>query len=299
MMTLAQKIDAIKQQRGAIILAHNYQLPEIQDAADIVGDSLELAFRAQNAQADLIVFCGVDFMAETAKILAPNKKVLVPVPDATCPMAHHLTPAMIKGMKDRYPDAALVLYANSTAACKAIADVTCTSANAAHIVESLSEKIVLFGPDANLAYYVQKNVPNKTIIPIPAHGHCYVHLQFTKKQMQEARQRGDKVMAHPECLPEIQAGADLIASTGGMLKGADAADSWSVFTEKDMTYRLQAQFPTKIFNGPEDIVCHDMKLTTLERLLFCLENMRYEIRLPQELIEKSVRPIKRMLEMSA
>lgn len=267
--------------------------------ADIIGDSLELAFRAKQTNARLIVFCGVDFMAETAKILAPSKTVLMPAPEATCPMAHHLTPAMIEGLKTRHPDAAVVLYANSTAACKALADVTCTSANAVDIVNSMSEEIILFGPDANLAHRVQLNVPDKSIIPIPTHGHCYVHLQFNQQHLREAKQRGDRIMVHPECLPEIQADADLVTSTGGMLKGADAADAWSVFTEKDMGYRLKSEFPGKTFNVIEEAVCHDMKLNTMERLYRCLKNEQYEIQLPQEIIDKAVRPIERMLEISA
>jgi quinolinate synthase len=296
---LADKIKAVKEDKNAIILAHNYQPPEIQDVADIIGDSLELAFRAKETKARLIVFCGVDFMAETAKILAPSKTVLMPVPGATCPMAHHLTTAMIEGLKTRHPDAAVVLYANSTAACKALADVTCTSANAVDIVKSMPEEMILFGPDANLAQRVQRHIPDKSIIPIPAHGHCYVHLQFNQQHLREARERGDKIMAHPECLADIQAEADLVASTGGMLKGADAANTWSIFTEKDMAYRLKTEFPDKTFNVVEEAVCHDMKLNTLQRLHWCLHNEQYEILLPPEIIDKAARPIERMLEISA
>jgi quinolinate synthase len=297
-MLLADKIKTVKEDKNAIILAHNYQPPEIQDVADIIGDSLELAFRAKEADAHLIVFCGVDFMAETAKILAPSKTVLVPAAEATCPMAHHLTPAMIAGMKRRYPNAAVVLYANSTAACKALADVTCTSANAVDIVKSMPEEMILFGPDANLAHRIQRHVPDKSIIPIPAHGHCYVHLQFNEQHLHEARKRGDKIMAHPECLADIQAEADLVASTGGMLKGADAADTWSVLTERDMAYRLKTEFPEKTFNIVEEAICHDMKLNTLQKLHWCLENEQYEILLPPEIIDKAARPIERMLEIS-
>lgn len=296
---LSDKIKALKREKNAIILAHNYQLPEIQDIADIVGDSLELAFKAKATEAQLVVFCGVDFMAETAKILSPEKTVLVPEPDATCPMAHHLSPAMLAGMKQRYPESVVVLYANSTAACKALADVTCTSANAIDIVNSLPENIVLFGPDSNLAHRVQENIPDKTIIPVPTHGHCYVHLQFDQRHLRDAREKGDNIMAHPECLPDIQREADLVASTGGMLKGVNNADSWSVFTEKDMAYRLKTEFPDKTFNVIEEAVCHDMKLNTLQSLHRCLENEQYEIQLPAEIIDKAARPIERMLEISA
>jgi quinolinate synthase len=224
-MSIPERIRALRKERDAVILAHNYQRPEIQDIADIVGDSLELAVSAKETSAAVIVLCGVDFMAETAKILNPGKTVLLPVKDATCPMAHQLTPDMIREARRVHPDASVVLYVNSTAESKALADIVCTSANAVRVVRSLASREILFGPDCNLAAYVQNLVPEKEIIPLPADGHCYVHDAFTLHDLEEARKRGGKIICHPECRPEIQEGADVIASTGGMVRAAPDADA--------------------------------------------------------------------------
>lgn len=212
---MEMEIRALKIRKNAIIMAHNYQPLEIQALADVVGDSLELAVRAKEAKADLIVVCGVRFMAETAKILNPERKVVIPVPDAGCPLADFLTPEMIREAKERHPDAAVVVYVNSTAESKALADVTCTSANAVKVVASLKNDTILFGPDSNLAAYVQRELPEKTIIPLPPGGHCYVHTGFTLADVEAARRKGSMVVCHPECRPEIQEQADLVASTGG------------------------------------------------------------------------------------
>ncbi|HZD42440.1 MAG TPA: quinolinate synthase NadA, partial [Methanomicrobiales archaeon] len=234
---MLKEIEELKRAKGAVILAHNYQLPEIQDNADVVGDSLELAIRAAETKSDLIVVCGVDFMAETAKIINPDKKVLIPVRDATCPLAHMLTPEMIREAKEAFPEAAVVVYVNSTAETKALADVTCTSANAVNVVKSLGQRDVIFAPDANLASYVQKRLPEKRIIPVPERGYCYVHTEFSKEDVEEARKKGSVVVCHPECNPEVQEISDHIASTGGMVRLAHMNDVWSVFTEREMAYR--------------------------------------------------------------
>jgi quinolinate synthase len=294
-MTVRDQIRALKEERDAIILAHNYQRPEIQNIADIVGDSLELAISAKETSAAVIVLCGVDFMAETAKILNPGKTVLLPVKDATCPMAHQLTPGMIREARAAYPDAPVVIYVNSTAECKAMADIVCTSANAGKVVASLEAGRVLFGPDCNLAAYVQGLLPEKEIIPLPAGGHCYVHAAFTPADLERARKRGGKIICHPECRPEIQEGSDVIASTGGMVRVAPDAEVWNVLTEREMGYRLGRLFPGKVFYIKETAICEDMKKTTLQDLLLSLDRMQYEITLDPEVASHARVAIDRMI----
>ncbi len=292
---MKDRILRLKSEKNAIILAHNYQLPEIQDIADVVGDSLELAIAAKDVTEEIIVFCGVDFMAETAKILNPKKKVILPAKGATCPLALQLTAAMLSSAKKEHPDAAVVVYVNSTAESKAIADIVCTSANAVNVVKSLEQDTIIFGPDSNLAGYVQRRVPEKNIIPVPATGYCHVHMRFGQEDIDEARRRGGMIVCHPECPQNIQDQADLIASTGGMVRNAHLAGRWNVFTEKDMTYRLKTLQPEGEFYGKESAVCHDMKLTTLPVLLHALEKEQYEIVLPAEIMDAARDAIERMV----
>jgi len=294
---IIREIRELKKRRNAVILAHNYQLPEIQDIADILGDSLELAIRAKEAREDVIVFCGVLFMAETAKILNPKKTVLLPEMDAGCPMADFLTPEMIIAARREHPGAAVVLYVNSTAASKAEADITCTSANAVEVVRSLEPDTILFGPDSNLADYVQSKVPEKRIIPLPPGGHCYVHQQFTCDDVIEAAERGDVTICHPECPREVRNGSDLVASTGAMVRMAETARSWTLLTERDMAYRLRTLYPDRVFHIKEEAICTDMKKTTLESVLRALRTDTYEIVLSEEIMERARAPIKRMLAL--
>lgn len=287
----------MKSRKNAIILAHNYQTPGIQDVADIVGDSLELAMAAKETDADIIVFCGVRFMAETAKILNPSKKVLLPVKEAGCPLADQLTPGMLEEARSAHPDAGVVLYINSTAECKAYADVICTSANAVKVVRSLPGREVIVGPDSNLAAYIQDQVPEKRIIPVPPSGHCYVHEAFTDEDIRAARQRGGKIICHPECRPEIQKQSDIIASTGGMIRNAPIADLWNIFTEREMGYRLKTLYPDKTFHIKESAVCDDMKLISLEELEASLEDEIYEVLLPEEVMKRARGAIERMISI--
>jgi quinolinate synthase len=296
-MNYREEIRALKEAKKAIILAHNYQPPEIQDMADIVGDSLELAIAAKGTDAPVIIFCGVDFMAETAKILNPGRKVLIPAKDATCPLAKQLTPDMILAARKEYPSAMVVLYINSTAECKAYADVICTSANAVKVVRSVPSREVIVGPDANLAAYIQDKVPEKCIIPLPAHGHCYVHQMFSEDDIREARLRGGKIVCHPECRPEIQKMSDLVASTGGMVRSAPEAGTWNVFTERDMGHRLRTLYPEKTFYTREDAVCEDMKKISLKDLRDSLAQEQYEISLSPEIMERAKTAIERMIEI--
>ena len=297
---MEMEIRALKTRKNAIVMAHNYQPLEIQALADVVGDSLELAVRAKEAKADLIVICGVRFMAETAKILNPERKVVIPVPDAGCPLADFLTPEMIREAKERHPDAAVVVYVNSTAESKALADVTCTSANAVKVVASLKNDTILFGPDSNLAAYVQRELPEKTIIPLPPGGHCYVHTGFTLADVEAARRKGGMVVCHPECRPEIQEQADLIASTGGMVRGAaGGGEPWSVFTEREMVSRLRVLYPGRVFYEKPEAVCADMKKISLADLQQALEREEHEVVLSPEVMDRARRAIERMIAVGA
>ncbi|ALV63935.1 Quinolinate synthetase [Thermococcus sp. 2319x1] len=299
-MNLVDEIIRLKEEKNAIILAHNYQLPEIQDIADFLGDSLELARKAVNVDADIIVFAGVDFMAETAKILNPEKKVLLPTRRATCAMANMLKVEHILEAKRRYPDAPVVLYVNTTAETKAYADVTVTSANAEKIISKLDADTIIFGPDNNLAYYVAERT-GKNIIPIPRGGHCYVHKKFTPEDVERTKKLypNAKLMVHPECIPEVQKRADLIVSTGGMIKNACQHDEWVVFTEKEMCYRLQKAYPNKKFYpAREDAFCTGMKAITLKHIYESLRDEKYEITIPEEIAKRARRAIERMLKLS-
>nr|6ORA_A Chain A, Quinolinate synthase A [Pyrococcus horikoshii OT3]6ORA_B Chain B, Quinolinate synthase A [Pyrococcus horikoshii OT3] len=299
-MDLVEEILRLKEERNAIILAHNYQLPEVQDIADFIGDSLELARRATRVDADVIVFAGVDFMAETAKILNPDKVVLIPSREATCAMANMLKVEHILEAKRKYPNAPVVLYVNSTAEAKAYADVTVTSANAVEVVKKLDSDVVIFGPDKNLAHYVAK-MTGKKIIPVPSKGHCYVHQKFTLDDVERAKKLhpNAKLMIHPQCIPEVQEKADIIASTGGMIKRACEWDEWVVFTEREMVYRLRKLYPQKKFYpAREDAFCIGMKAITLKNIYESLKDMKYKVEVPEEIARKARKAIERMLEMS-
>ena len=297
---LIAEIERLKEERNAIIMAHNYQLPEVQDIADFLGDSLELARKAVNVDADVIVFAGVDFMAETAKILNPEKTVLLPTRRATCAMANMLRTEHILEAKKMYPDAPVVLYVNSSAETKALADVTVTSANAVKIVSKLDSDVVIFGPDKNLAYHVAKQT-GKKIIPVPEYGHCYVHRKFTVEDVERARKLypNAKLMVHPECEPEVQEKADIIVSTGGMIRHAPEHDEWVVFTEREMVYRLSRLYPSiKFHPAREDATCIGMKAIMLNHIYESLRDMKHAIEVPEEIAEKARKAIERMLEMS-
>ncbi len=295
-MSIGEEIEKLKREKNAIILAHNYQRPDVQELADFVGDSLELARKATQIDSSLIIFAGVDFMAETAAILNPDKKVLIPSRIASCEMARYLTPEIIEAYRKKYPDAKVVLYVNSTAACKALADITCTSANAVKVVNSLDADTILFGPDANLAAYVARHT-DKKIIPMPPNGHCYVH---TNLGIDNIRRDG-VLMVHPECPVELQEIADVIASTGGMVKFAAKSDAkrFIVATERDMTARLKRDFPDKEFIPAWPYaICLGMKQITPENVLRSLKEEVYEIKVPEEIAKKAREAIERMLEVS-
>ncbi|MFH0818314.1 MAG: quinolinate synthase NadA [Candidatus Micrarchaeota archaeon] len=296
-----EEIKKLKEDSNAIILAHNYQSPEVQDIADYSGDSLDLCRSAEKSDAEWIVFCGVDFMAETASILT-RKKVLVPAPDAKCPMAGMLPAQQVREAKKNHPGVPVILYINTLAEAKAEADVICTSANLLQIIDSLDSDTVIFGPDSNMAHYARKNT-NKKIITIPEDGHCIVHRGLIPaKRIQDMKKLHPKaiLLAHPECEPEVQEMANYVASTNGMLKFAHSLPDkeFIIATEEGLGYRLSKENPGKTFYVITGAVCRNMKKTTLEKVRDCLQNKEPQVFVPPEIAEKARRAIERMMELS-
>ena len=302
---LQQRILEVKKQKNALLLVHNYQIPEIQVIADVLGDSLELCRKAQEAEdADMIVFCGVDFMAETAKVLNPDKKVVIPSSKAVCPMAGMLSMDVLREAKAKYPDAPVVLYVNTLAEAKAEATVTCTSANADKIVRQLGAEQVIFGPDKNLGYFVKKRLPDVELIYVPEDGHCRVHrfIGNGEEAMElKVQHPGSEVWVHPECEPEFQEKADYVLSTGGMVRRANetAAGVIIVGTEEGLIDRLQREHPEKKFLPAKKYsVCAAMKRITLENLYVAMADEEVEVHVPDEIAKKAAVAIERMLDMS-
>ena len=301
---LQQRILEVKKQKNALLLVHNYQVSEIQEIADVLGDSLELCRKAQEAEdADMIVFCGVNFMAETAKVLNPDKKVVLPSRKAVCPMAGMLSMDVLSEAKAKYPDAPVVLYVNTLAKAKAEATVTCTSANADKIVRQLGAKQVIFGPDKNLGYFVQKRLPDVELIYVPEDGHCRVHRFIGKgEEAMELKKRhpGSEVWAHPECEPEFQDKADYVLSTGGMVRRANETDTEVIIvgTEEGLIDRLQREHPEKKFlPAKKHSVCGAMKRITLDNLYVAMVDEEVEVHVPDEIAKKATVAIERMLKM--
>jgi quinolinate synthase len=302
---LQSRIVELKDEKDAIVLAHNYQVSEIQEVADFVGDSLELCRKAQDARdRELIVFCGVDFMAETASILNPGKKVVTPDLMARCPMAAMLPASVLRDAKAAHPGAATVVYVNTLAEAKAEADVTCTSANAAEIIKRLEEETVLFGPDRNLVWYASRRVPDKTIIPIPDYGHCYVHrlLGDGSEAMELKVNHPDaEILVHPECEPEFQLKADYVLSTSGIYRRCKESDAkvFIIGTELGLVERMRREIPGKTFiPAKERAECSAMKRINLENTLKALRDEAPVVKVPEEIAERARAPIERMLAMS-
>ena len=296
---LIKEILDLKTRRGAVILAHNYQLGEIQDIADFVGDSLELSQRAAETRASVIVFCGVHFMAETASILCPDKVVLLPDMNAGCPMADMITPDRLREKKKEHPRAAVVCYINSSAEVKAESDICCTSANAVGIVESLDAQEILFVPDQYLGLYVSART-GKEMILWP--GFCPTHVRITPERMEELRQEYPqaKIVVHPECRPEVIALADEVLSTGGMLRYAqrEGVREMIVGTEIGIIHRLRKENPGKRFIPvSEQAICPNMKLITLEKVLWSLEEMNPEVKVAERIRLGAKAAVDRMLRI--
>ncbi len=300
--SLKKKILKLKKEKDAIIIAHNYQRDEVQDIADISGDSLALSTAAVNADAKVIVFCGVDFMAESASILNPDKIVLLPVKEAGCPMADMVTVERLKEKKKEHPEAAIVCYVNSSAAIKAESDICCTSSNAIQIVKSLKDyKEIIFVPDKNLARYVQQCVPDKKIIFWE--GFCPTHIRVSKEEILEAKKEHPEaeVLAHPECNPDVLSVSDQICSTGGMFSYVKASKSkeFIIATESGMLYRLKKDNTDKKFYMPtQRLICPTMKLTTLGWVAHSLEAMECEIKISGDIRDKAYKALERMLNVS-
>jgi quinolinate synthase len=294
------KIKALLKEKKAILLAHNYQPPEIQEVADLCGDSLELSIRAADTDADVIVFCGVHFMAETASILSPDKTVLLPKADAGCPMADMVTPEALKARKAELGEMPVVTYVNSSAAVKALSTICCTSANAVEVVNSLAADELLMTPDRNLA----QNTAAHTNARIHFwEGYCPFHNALTAQRVQQVKAAHSEAlfMAHPECRPEVVALADAVVSTSGMLRYAaeSAADSFIVGTEVGLLHPLSKAAPGKTFiPASEEMLCPDMKKISLDDIVACLEHMSGEVKVPEEIRRPALKAVQGMLDLA-
>ncbi len=298
---LIEEINELKKKKNAVIVAHNYQIPEVQDIADFTGDSLELSKKCKGVKEKIIVFCGVKFMAETAKILSPEKKVLIPKENAGCQLADSIKPEEVDEYREKYPNAAVVGYVNTSAATKAKLDYCVTSANAVNIVKKIPNKEIIFLPDKNLGLWVQKNVKDKEIII--HNGRCYVHHKFTKEDVINARvaHPDAKIVVHPECLSEVTELADEVASTSGMIKYVkeSSAKKFIIGTEEGHIHRLKKERPDAEFYSLGNAqICFNMKLIKLKDVYDSLLNEKYEIILPDDIITKAILPIERMLNLS-
>jgi quinolinate synthase len=298
---LVEKILNLKEKKKAIILVHNYQLGEVQDIADFIGDSLELSQKASKTDAEVIVFCGVHFMAETASIICPDKTVLLPELHAGCPMANMITAQALREKKKEHPKATVVCYVNTSAAVKAESDICCTSANAVRLVEKLTDvEEIIFVPDQYLGSYVASQTGKKMILwP----GYCPTHVRILPQDImrRKAEHPQAKTVVHPECRPEVKALADAVLSTGGMIRFARESDAREIIvgTEMGIIYRLQKENPQKRFiPASEQAVCPRMKLTTLESVLWSLESMTHVVKVPERIRVRARRAVDRMLEVT-
>jgi quinolinate synthase len=297
---MATAIARLKTERKAVILAHNYQIPEVQDVADFVGDSLELSRKATEVEAEVIVFCGVLFMAETAKILNPSRTVLIPDRRAGCPMCDMAPAAEVRKRKAELPGVPVVAYVNTTAEVKAEADICCTSANAVKIVNGLPEPRVLFLPDRNLGQWVQRHT-EKEVILWP--GFCPTHQRILAAQIRKLKEQHPEavVVVHPECAPDVIDLADEVLSTGQMMRWArqTAAREIIVGTERGIIYRLEQENPGKTFLPVTELtICPNMKKITLEKVQWALEDMSFLVEVPEDVAARARRAITRMLEVA-
>ena len=314
---LRERIQRRKRELNAVILGHNYQRSEIQEVSDYLGDSLGLSQEAAATDADVIVFCGVHFMAETAKILSPRKTVLMPDLRAGCPMADFVTAPALRAMKARYPEAVVVAYVNSTAEVKAESDLCCTSANAVAVVESIArERPILFVPDRNLARYVAERTGRACVTTSAApgadgladpgtivawDGYCYVHDDLVLDELARARAAHPeaKVVIHPEARRDLLAQADYVASTAAMVEIAERHDALIIGTERGLIDRLQQRFPQKtLIPLSGAAVCGNMKLNTLAKLAWCLDHEQHEVMLDEDVRRRAEAALRRMLELS-
>ena len=296
---IREKITKLKKEKNAVILSHNYQIGEVQDVADYIGDSLGLSQTAAQVDAKIIVFCGVHFMAETAKILAPDKTILIPDARAGCPMADMITASELREWKKNYPESKVVCYINTTAEVKAECDICCTSSNAVKVVNSLNADVILFAPDKNLAAYVARHTKKKII---PWDGYCYVHRYIKARDIREKRNLHPEaeVWVHPECLPDVIDLADKVLSTGKMVQEARKTKKKEIIigTESGIIYRMKKENPTKNFYPARDVAfCFNMKKIDLGKVLRSLENMIHKVEVPLEVSQKARGAIEKMVEI--
>ena len=310
-MNIIEEIRRLCREKNAIIMAHYYQRPEIQDVADVIGDSLALAQQAAKTDADIIVMCGVHFMAETAKILCPDKRVLIPEPTAGCSLADSCQAADLKAWKEQHPEHMVVSYVNTTAAVKALTDVVVTSSNALKIVEQLpQDKPILFGPDQNLGGYINKMTDRKMDL---WNGGCHVHARFSEEGLLQLKEQYPqaKVLAHPECKPSILQHADVIGSTQALLNYAkqhSELKQYLVATESGILHEMQKACPEVEFIPVPAVMddmtkcncneCEYMRMITLQKLYDCLREENNEIFVDEQVAKDAIKPIKKMLEMS-
>ena len=298
MSTLQSEIARLKMERNAVILGHNYQRKEVQEVSDFLGDSYGLSVQATKEKADVIVFCGVDFMAESAKILNPSKTVLLPNEKAMCPMAAMADPEGLKALKAENPGVPVVSYVNTSAAVKAETDICCTSANAVKIVKSLPDKKIIFVPDTNLGLYVQRFVKDKEVILWP--GYCPTHVDITVEALRRLKEEhpGAPILVHPECTPEVIDFADFAYSTEGIIRHVTSAPEkeFIIGTESNMAHRLRKEAPGKVFHVVEAATCPNMREISLEDVRDSLAKMQHRIELSSDVIERAAVPLRRMLE---
>ncbi|MEJ2307390.1 MAG: quinolinate synthase NadA [candidate division WOR-3 bacterium] len=297
-MNYEKRIKKLKDKKNAVILAHNYQRAEVQDIADYLGDSLGLSQQANKTDAEIIVFCGVRFMAETAKILSPEKKVIMPREEAGCPMANMITPEDVLELRKKHPNAKVVSYVNTNADVKAVTDVCCTSANAVKVVKNIDADEIIFVPDKNLGSYVKRFTDKKIIL---WDGFCYVHDQISKEEVLSSKKKYPEalLLVHPECRPDVIDIADEVFSTSGMIKFArkSSAKSFLIGTEEGIIHRLKKENPTKEFypaGMPK--ICSNMKLTQLEDVYNALKEEKNVIDLPEGIIKASKKSLEAMLK---
>ncbi len=300
-MQYKEEIKKLKKERDAVILVHNYQSPEVQDIADHLGDSYDLSLKAASISASVIVFCGVSFMAETAKILAPMKTVLHPVREARCPMADMAREEEIARLRKKYPEASVMAYVNTNARTKALTDVICTSANAVKIASKLPSKDIIFLPDKNLGRFIQKKCPKKRIIL--SEGYCYVHEDLEKDELLKIRKAHPSalILTHPEANEEVSALSDHLMGTGEMLKFVKNSDvkEFIIGTEEGLIYRLRNENPGKEFYPLQPrIICRNMKKIGLKDVYLSLLENKYGIELPEDVMISARIPLQKMLELS-
>jgi quinolinate synthase len=298
-MDIKNRIEELKKDTNSIILAHNYQLPEIQDIADYIGDSLDLAIKAKASQSKNIIFCGVKFMAESAKILNPEKNVIIPDINAICPMAEKVDVNLLKNIIKKNYDSKVVSYINTTADVKALSDICCTSSNGVNVIKSLKSKNIIFVPDKNLGSYLKERISDKNFIIWP--GICPTHNRIHRKTIEDLKDRNKDaiILVHPECRPEVIQISDYALSTNGMVNFVKTSDNnkFIIGTEKDLCYRLKKENPDKKFIPINSAICPNMKKITIDKVLNSLITNEPKINIDFDLMNKARIPLERMMKI--